>query len=30
LLEYFGCSVDIASSSAFVQQRSKISDECKC
>lgn len=27
LLKYFGCSADIASSSAFVQQRSKISDE---
>lgn len=25
MLEYFGCSADIASSSAFVQQRSKIS-----
>ena len=27
LLKYFGCSADIASSSAFVQQRSKISEE---
>jgi len=27
LLKYFGCSADIASSSAFVQQRSKIDDE---
>ena len=27
LLKYFGCSANIASSSAFVQQRSKISEE---
>ncbi len=27
LLKYFGCSADIASSSAFVQQRGKISEE---
>ena len=27
MLKYFGCSADIASSSAFVQQRGKISDE---
>lgn len=27
MLEYFGCSADIASSSAFVQQRSKINAE---
>ena len=27
LLKYFGCSADIASSSAFVQQRSKISED---
>ena len=27
LLKFFGCSADIASSSAFVQQRSKISEE---
>ena len=27
LLKHFSCSADIASSSAFVQQRSKISDE---
>ena len=27
LLKHFGCSADIASSSAFVQQRSKITDE---
>ncbi len=27
LLKHFGCSADIASSSAFVQQRSKISEE---
>lgn len=27
LLKYFGCSEDIASSSAFVQQRGKISEE---
>lgn len=27
LLKYFGCSAEIASSSAFVQQRSKISEE---
>lgn len=27
MLKYFGCSADIASSSAFVQQRSKISEE---
>ena len=27
LLKYFGCSADISSSSAFVQQRSKISEE---
>ena len=27
LLKYFGCSTDISSSSAFVQQRSKISEE---
>ena len=27
LLKHFGCSADIPSSSAFVQQRSKISEE---
>ena len=27
LLKYFGCSADIASSSAFVQQRGKLSDD---
>ena len=27
LLKYFGCSANIASSSAFVQQRSKISED---
>ena len=27
LLKHFGCSADVASSSAFVQQRSKISEE---
>ena len=27
LMKYFGCSADISSSSAFVQQRSKISEE---
>ena len=30
MLKYFGCSADIASTSAFVQQRSKISTVTNC